>query len=233
MRLRNLALPVCLFAPFSAAHAQHPLVLNRLNEWNEAAPAPDKSTLEAAIRKKATEIYATKAECAGSAATITKIEPAIADRYAFNALSRRAIRNAWFVTTQMSGCDKAPVRYMVIQRTDNGLNAIRVNRGLSYAWDSLLGDTVPSASLAAIAALKRRGFDCDTGSASSLGVVRIASEEPGLGVDTFGIRYKGGWSEIWPITICKRTAEVLVRFTADGDGGAFTHIPGDKIQILP
>jgi hypothetical protein len=122
---------------------------------------------------------------------------------------------------------------MIMQDVDNSLETIRVNRGVSHAWESLVGDTLPSARLAASAALQREGIDCSGEDGTSLGVTRIASEEPDLGEETFGIRYSGSWTEVWPIETCNRIVEVLIRFTADGDGGAFTHIPGDEARVLP
>ncbi|WOK35774.1 hypothetical protein [Sphingomonas sp. C3-2] len=233
MGFRHLALLIALFAPFGSAKAQHPLILNRLNGWNQAAPAPSDLVLTAEVRRKASEIYGASSACTNSDITLAKVEPASADRYAFNALVRGAIKNAWFVTARMVGCDPAPVRYMVTQNLDDSLKTIRVNRGVSHTWESLLGDTLPSVQLAANAALQRKGLSCSADDKSSLGVLRIAFEEPDLGSNTFGIRYAGSWTEVWPIEACKQTVEVSIRFTADGDGGAYTHIPGDKTRILP
>ncbi|MGV2496755.1 hypothetical protein [Pelagerythrobacter aerophilus] len=233
MRIGYLALPLALVAPLSVAKAQHPLVLERLETWNEAAPAPSADVLESAVRDKAETIYTARDTCPDSAVTIDSVKPATADGYVFGALVRGAVKNAWFVTARMPGCDDAPVRYMVMQDIDDSLKTIRVNRGTSHAWDSLIGDTLPSARLAATAALRRAGIDCSDEDGASLGVTRIASEEPDLGEEIFGIRYSGRWTEVWPIETCDRTVEVLIRFTADGDGGAFTRIPGDEIRVLP
>ena len=232
MNFRRLALLIALFSPFGSANAQHPLVLAKLNAWNEAVPVLGREVSRTEVRKIARNIYGTSAACHNSDITIDTVKPATADRYAFNALARGMLRNAWFVTARMPGCDPAPVRYMIMQNTDDSLRTIRVNRGVSYAWESLLGDTLPAVQLAAITALKRGGFTCSGNERPTLGVTRIASEEPNLGKDTFGIRYSGSWTEVWPMESCKRTVEVLIRFTADGDGGAFTHIPGDQTRVL-
>lgn len=233
MNFCRLALLIALFAPFSSANAQHPLVLARLNAWNEAAPVLGHGVLKTEVRKKAGDIYGASTACYNSDIMIDTVEPATADRYAFNALLRGTLRNAWFVTARLPGCDPVPVRYMIMQSTDNSLKTIRVNRGVSYTWDSLLGDTLPVAQLVATAALKREGVTCSANETPTLGVTRIASKEPSLGNSTFGIRYSGSWTEVWPIEACKRTVDVLIRFTADGDGGAFTHILGDKTRVLP
>ncbi|WP_336961909.1 hypothetical protein [Sphingobium aquiterrae] len=228
-----MALLIALFVPLGALNAQHPMILAKLNEWNDAAPVPGNEILKAEIRGKAGEIYGGSVACNNSDIAIDAIEPATADRYAFNAIMRRTLRNAWFVTARLSGCDLAPVRYMIIQNTDNSLEITRVNRGVSYTWDSLIGDTLPLAQLAATAALERAGVTCSSNEKTTLGVIRIAAKEPGLGNSIFGIRYSGSWAEVWPIETCKRTVEVSIKFTADGDGGAFTHIPGDKTRVLP
>lgn len=233
MIVRYLALLIALLVPPSALNAQHPMILAKLNEWNDAAPVPGSEIFKNEIRRKAGEIYGESAACDNSDIVIDAIEPATADRYPFNAILRRTLRNAWFVTARLSGCDLAPARYMIMQNTDNSLQITRVNRGVSYAWDSLIGDTLPLAQLAAIAALKRAGVMCSSNEKPTLGVTRIASKEPNLGNSVFGIRYSGSWTEVWPIEACKRTVEVSIKFTADGDGGAYNYISGDKTRVLP
>ena len=222
-----------LFLPIGSVHAQHPLVLQKLNEWNNAAPAPNSDEFIEEIRKSSKKIYGSNEACAASSIAIEEVYPATADRYVFGALIRRQLRNAWTVTARLPGCDAAPVRFMVMQHNDKSLRTIRVNRGASYAHDSLIGDTLPLAVLAASSKMKREGISCDVGDDFNLGVTRIGSEEDGLGRNIFGVRYKGSWSEIWPINMCGRTVEVSVKFTADGDGGAYTNLKGDKVTLLP
>lgn len=233
MIVRRLALLIALFVPLSALNAQHPMILARLNEWNDAAPAPANEILKIEIRRKAGEIYGGSVACNNSDIAIDAIEPATADRYPFNAILRKTLKNAWFVTARLSGCDAAPARYMIMQNPDNSLQITRVNRGMSYAWDSLIGDTLSAVQLAATVALERAGVTCGSNEKATLGVIRIAAKEPSLGKSIFGIRYSGSWTEVWPIETCKRTVEVLIKFTADGDGGAFTQIPGDKTRVMP
>ncbi|HEX7819499.1 MAG TPA: hypothetical protein VF463_02650 [Sphingobium sp.] len=233
MNLRLVTLWIAISFPISSLDAQHPLILSKLTEWNAGTPVPGNDILKTEIQKKAADIYASRASCRNSDVSINIVEPATADRYAFNAIIRKTLKNAWFVTTRLPECDPAPVRYMIMQNSDNTLQTIRVNRGESYAWDSLIGDTLPAAQLAATIALKRNGVECNSNEKPTLGVARIDSKEANLGKNTFGIRYSGSWTEIWPIEFCKRTVEVAIKFTADGDGGAFTHIPGDKTRVLP
>lgn len=227
------ALPLIMLVPPGSVSAQNALVLSKLAEWNDAAPLPGDEALRLAIRKTAQEIYGTTATCSVSDMSIGKVEPATADRYIFNGRIRGNLRNGWFATVQMAKCDTAPVRFMIIQQADASLKAIRVNRGLSHAWESLIADTFMPARLAADAALQRKGLNCSADAKAALGIVRISSEEPDLGPVQFGIRYKGSWTEIWPVQLCGHTVEIAVAFTADGDGGAYHRIAGDRTRVLP
>lgn len=220
---------LCLVSP---AKAQHPLILQKLNEWNDAAPVLNNEKLQLEVLNAAMKRNAGGESCPNSEVLIDRVHPATADRYVFSGLIRQQLRNAWTVTARVPGCDTAPARFMVIQNKDNSLRTIRINRGSSYAWDSLIGDTLPLAHIAAAAALKRSGVDCELDSKFQLGVTKLESEGDGLGADLFGVRYTGDWSEIWPIDTCGKTVEVLVKFTADGDGGARTSMPGDEVSIL-
>lgn len=228
-----LALPIILFAPCSSADAQNELILNKLTEWNDAAPAPGDELIKFAVSKTVGELYSQTATCMGADIIINKVEPATADRYAFDGRINGTLRNAWFVTVQLANCESAPVRFMVLQQADASLKAIRVNRGTSYAWESLIADTFLQARLGADVALKRKGLSCRAEEKAALGILRISSEEPDLGPVRFGIRYTGSWIEIWPIELCGHTVEVAVAFTADGDGGAYSRIASEMTRVLP
>lgn len=212
--------------------AQHPLVLQKLTEWNDAAPVLSNEKLRQEVLGAAKNRYSTSDACSNSEVIIDRVHPATADRFIFLGLVKQQLRNAWTVNTRLPGCDEAPVRFMVIQNKDNSLKTIRVNRGISYAWDSLISDTLPNAHIAAVARLKRAKHECELGSKFKLGVTQLKSEGDGLGADVFGVRYTGSWDEIWPIITCGKTVEVLIKFTADGDGGAFSNLPGDQAVIL-
>lgn len=232
MKRKYLLLAFALSCIASSAHAQHALVLQKLNEWNDAAPAPSNERLKTEVLSTATNIYGSGDTCSNSEVQIDLVHPATAERFVFSAVLNQRMRNAWTVTARLPGCDSVPVRYMIMQNMDQSVRTIRVNRGVSYAWDSLINYTLPLAHLAALAALKRDGIDCADDAGFKFGVTRIASEDEGLGDDVFGVRYVGTWGEIWPIEACDRTVEVLVNFTADGDGGAYLDIPGDQIAVL-
>ncbi len=232
MTKKHILLALFLVGYTSPSKAQHQLVLQKLTEWNEAAPVLSSEKLQEEVLSTAKQIYPSSDACSKSEAIIDRIHPATADRFVFNAVLRQQMHNAWTVIARLPGCDTFPVRYMVMQNNDSSLKTIRVNRGISYAHDSLIGDTLPLALLTATSALQRKGANCEAGAKFKLGVTRIESEEDGLGTDMFGVRYAGSWGEIWPIETCDQTVEVLVKFTADGDGGAYTDLPGDQISIL-
>ncbi len=122
---------------------------------------------------------------------------------------------------------------MLIRYPDESLRTIRINRGASHAWESLIGDTLPLVRMTIVAHFAREGIACPPAAPFSLGVTQIAAEEPNLGEQVFGVRCTGGWAEVWPIETCDRTIEVLIKFTADGTGGALTDIPGDRIEVMP
>lgn len=232
MRKTLLLLPVFFFLFSVQGKAQHPLVLQKLTEWNEAAPALSNDRLQQEILDTALKRYPKSDSCANSEVIIDRVQPATADRFIFFGLARQQLRNGWTVNARLPGCDSAPVRFMTIQNRDNSLKTIRVNRGVSYAWDSLIGDTLPKAHIAAVTRLRQAKHECQLDSKYILGVTRIQSEGNGLGSDVFGVRYKGSWNEIWPIKTCGKTVEVLVEFAADGDGGAFSNTSSDQAVII-
>lgn len=229
--IRLFAAAAVLAAPVGPLQAQHALILQKLHEWNGAAPAPSAERIQSEVRKAAARSYPASPGCAASGLTIETVSPASAERFVFTAILQGRMRNAWTVGARLPGCDAAPVRFMVMQDGAGALSAIRVNRGDSLAWDSLIGDTLPLARIAAAGALKRQTATCELTSDAVLGVTRVSAKGATLGEDVFGVRYAGSWSEVWPLAICGRTVEVTVDFTADGDGGAYTNVPGDGIVV--
>ncbi len=236
LRFSNIILAtglLCLINLGSGAFAQHPFVLQRLKEWNAAAPSPSPGTLLAQVKIAAQQKYPENGSCLAQGIMLVAVEPATADRYVFTEVAFGRMKNAWTATVRHDGCDNAPVRYMVMQKADGQMSAIRVNRGVSYAHDSLIGDTFPYVALAAHPVLDRAGIKCNTDAQAKLGVIRIEKEDTDLGPSVFGIRYIGSWTEVWPIELCKRIVEVPVRFTADGDGGARYNAQGSRAALLP
>lgn len=226
-----LAITLVILLPTSAG-AQHPLVLERLKEWNAAAPPPATAVLISEVMKSALVTQKSKGGCIPTSAIVETVVPATAVPFVFNAIMSGQTKNAWTVVVRHPNCDADVVRYTVVRQSDDALYGFRTNRGRSNANETLIGDTFPLAILGAKDAMRRAKISC-RGTDAALGVTRIAEEEADLAPEIFGNRYKGSWREIWPVTTCGRTAEVEVRFTADGDGGTFTNLASTKVKLLP
>ncbi len=170
--------------------------------------------------------------CVPTSAVVDNVVPATSVRFVFQGILAGQLKNGWTVTARHPNCDMTPVRYTISEDSAGLLNTVRTNRGLSLANESLISDTWPLAVVQAAATARRNGVECDEKGAS-LGVTRVAREEPGLGADVYGVRYTGSWSEVWPVELCDRSVEITVRFTADGDGGAYTDLKGTEARLLP
>nr|WP_314467016.1 hypothetical protein [uncultured Novosphingobium sp.] len=216
----------------TAAYAQHPLILQRLTAWNAAAPQPAPSIIQQQVMEAASVAQKRSGGCVPTSIAVDSVVPATSVKFVFQGIVAGQLKNGWTVTARHPNCDATPVRYTISEDSAGRLTTIRTNRGLSLANESLIGDTWPLAVLQATATAKRNAFTCDSNGAS-LGVIRVAKEEPGLGADVYGVRYVGSWSEVWPIELCGRTIEVTVRFTADGDGGAYTDLKATEAKLLP
>lgn len=232
LRPRLLLLAALAASSTTVSHAQHPLILQRLTAWNAAAPQPAPTTIQEQVMKAATIAQKRSGGCVPTSAVIDGVVPATSVRFIFQGILAGQLKNGWTVTARHPNCGATPVRYTISEDKGGALTTIRTNRGLSLANESLIGDTWPLTLLQAAATAKRNGVECDPRGAS-LGVTRVAKEEPGLGADVYGVRYTGSWSEVWPVELCGRTVEVTVRFTADGDGGAYTDLQGTEARLLP
>ncbi len=231
-RPRLLLLAALGASSTTAGYAQHPLILQRLTAWNAAAPQPAPATIQEQVIKAAMVAQKRSGGCVPTSAVIDRVVPATSVKFVFQGIVAGQLKNGWTVTARHPNCDAAPVRYTISEDSAGALATIRTNRGLSLANESLISDTWPLAVVQAAATAQRNGIECDSKGAS-LGVTRVAKEEPGLGDDLYGVRYTGSWSEVWPVELCGRTVEVTVRFTADGDGGAYTDLKGTEARLLP
>jgi hypothetical protein len=221
-----------LVAASTIAGAQHPIVAQKLSAWNAASPTPSLEVARDQVMKAATAAQKRGGGCLPTSADIETVSPATGVRFIFHGILAGRIRNGWTIVTRHPDCGNHIVRYTMTQDSAGNFSTIRTNRGQSYANESLIGDTWPLARLQAENILTRANILCDNRSAD-LGVTRVAKEEPGLGADVYGVRYTGSWHEVWPITLCGRTVEVGVRFTADGDGGAYNQLHSAEAKLLP
>ena len=231
MKFLSILGAMAVIAVPATARAQHQLVLQKLRMWDSAAPVPPKALLVAEVMKTAEAIQKATGGCKPSSVLIESVSAATGVRFVFEGILGGRLKNGWTIVANSPNCGSDVARYTIVQNQDGTYDTIRTNQGRSHANESLIGDTFPAAILAAEIALKRAGVSCGN-SNPTLGILRISQEEADLGPEVFGIRYAGSWSEVWPINLCGRTAEVLVRFTADGDGGAYHSLKGDKVKVL-
>lgn len=232
MQIRDLITACLAICTSKAALAQHPVVLERLTSWNAAAPIPAPSIIISETTKAAALIQKQKGECVATTSVIESVLPVTGIRYVMEGIATGRLRNGWTITARHPNCGTEVSRYLITQGADDRLDTFRMNKGKSNANESLIGDTLLQAILAAQIAITRSGTKCQSENAT-LGTFRIAEQDVRLGPEIFGVRYVGSWSEVWPITTCGKTAEVLIRFTADGDGGAFQDIKGKTVKVLP
>lgn len=211
------------------AQAHHPLVTQRLQQIDGAAPAPAEDAVRALVAATAQKAYSDKPKCVAAGLTLDKLLPAAAERSVFGPAIQGTLRNGWTVVARHPQCDAAPVRYMIVQDAAGAMRAFRVNRGQSHAHESLIGDTWPLVKVAAEQYLRREKIACGNSDDAKLGVMRVADDHE-AGPDLYGVRYTGSWSEIWPVEMCGQALDGEVLLSPDGDGGAYTSIPGDRIR---
>jgi hypothetical protein len=215
------------------ALAQNAQVLERLKAADAAAPAPARAELTAKIVEAAAKRAAAGKGCAPSAIRIDRVDPLTGAGGIFAAVVQGQMRNAWSVMAFEQGCsDPDPMRYIVLQRPDASLVVAPVNRGYAIANPTIMRDTSANAGLVAFRTVQAADAGCK-GDGMDMERTRIDRQDPGLGPDVYGVRYTGGWREIWTFGVCGRRVEVPVTFTADGDGGAYSNIEGGSARILP
>jgi hypothetical protein len=213
--------------------AQNQMVIDKIKALDAAAPAPSADLIAKDLRVSANAYAQARNQCRPTMIAVKSIVPITGARIVLQAILAGQVKNAWSVEAEQSGCGQTSlIRYATIQKADGSLLSTRVNEGRSNANLSLMRDTSTAAALAAYGAIRKIDAGCD-GKGPSMGVTRVVQESGDLGPEIFGVRYVGSWVEVWPFTICNRTAEVKVMFRADGDGGAYTDVPGDQVVILP
>ncbi len=215
------------------AKAQNAWVIEKIKALDARAPKPSDEAILAAVTTTAAAWATEKKQCLPTSLAIVGTTPITGAKVILASVLNNSLRNAWSVYARHGGCVGADVfRYAVFQLPDSSLKAVQVNEGYSYANLSIMRDTSGQAAFAAYAAIKKAEAAC-AGNDMKFGRTRIDSEGKDLGPDVFGVRFTGSWTEIWQFSVCGRTAEVPIAFTADGDGGAYTNIKGAGVVVLP
>lgn len=231
--MKNRIIVATLVACLSTGvSAQNAMVLDRIKALDAAAQAPAMPELEIAILATSKAIADAKKVCSPASIGIEEVMPITGAAAILPAILKGQIRNAWSVYARHAGCPGSePFRYAVLQLADGSLKALLVNEGRSFANLSIMRDTSAGAALAALQRIKQEDAKCD-GADMTMGVTRVVFQSKDLGPELFGVRYVGSWTEAWDFTTCGRIARVPVEFRADGDGGAYTNIKGDSVQLV-
>jgi len=221
------------FLASTPAIAQQSLVIERITQLNAKAPQPPVIDLQAAVETGAKAYSAAKKICAPMSVKVSEVSPITGAGVILPAVLSGKIRNAWTLYGDHVGCPgDGTVRYMVLQLADGSLKGARVNQGRSLANPSIMRDTSTAAALAALRQAKIVDPAC-TGDDMAMGSTRVLSKSKDLGPDTFGVRYVGGWSEVWQFRTCGKNFDVPIDFTADGDGGAYTNVKTSAVTVAP
>lgn len=213
--------------------AQHPMVLDKLNELNAKAPQPSMAELEQAVAAMAKAYSEHNKSCAPTSLRLSEVAPITGARGILQAVMAGKLRNAWTVYASYGGCSgNNAFRYIIVQKADGSLQAALVNEGRTLANPSIMRDT---SAIAAMTALQRgRSLDpgC-TGDKMTMGPTRVVEQSKDLGPEVYGARYVGNWTEIWRFETCGKKFDVPIQFTPDGDGGAYTNIKADAVTVVP
>ncbi len=214
----------------ATAKAQQALVIERLDKENAEHPTLSPSDAEAAVLDKAKRVAGANGKCVPTGVTLEAPVAITGDPFLFSGILDGSINNAWRVYALLKGCGDALIqRYVVIDMKEGKRVALPVHPGRSLATLKIVRDTSPNAGVQALAVVKRRKPDCD-GKDMALVAIQIANEEKDLGPEVYGVRYVGSWTESWKLKTCGIVVDVPIRFTADGDGGAYTNIKGDEVR---
>ena len=228
---------IAIFAAFipNLAFAQNPQLLDLFHTIDKNAPTPEKSIIITEVMKAAVTIQKQTGVCVASSAEIEKIAPATGDRYIIEGAVTGRLKNGWTVYAKHPNCGTDVSRYLIMQAIDGSFETIRLNKGRSNANAKLIDDSLVSIYTFASLAISKVNKKCNSKHilSATLGTTRIVNEESNLGPELYGVRFAGSWNEIWPVIICGQTAEVPVRFTADGDGGAYINMKSDEVKVLP
>lgn len=221
---------LCTALPAAAQNAE---VLTRIRALDAAAPAPTVEALAPVLLEAATRAGPDANGCTAKSIAVEKISAITGDAAVLRAVLAKDVSNGWAVYGRAQGCsDPDPVRFMALRNPEGKLVAVLVNRGRSNASPSIMRDTSANVAMGALQVVKREDAAC-TGAGMRMERTRIDREDKDLGPELFGIRYKGGWREIWTFGVCGRSVEVPVAFTADGDGGAYSKVEASAAVLPP
>lgn len=204
-----------------------------MTDTNAAVPTPDAAALQAETLSLMKEAAPQEGwNCTPATVTLDEVKPATASRIVVDGVRGGKVRNGWTAYAKVAECPAADTtRLLILSMADGRLLVRMMGKGESIADVSLILDTLRAANLAAFRLFSAADASCK---ADDLKVAstRVESRGADLGPDFYGVRFKGGWRELWTYSACGRRAELPVEFTADGQGGAYYKLPGKDAHLL-
>jgi hypothetical protein len=214
------------------AAAQDAVVLELYERVNRTHAAPSDAEVSAALEAMWTRLKTQDpATCIPGEISRTPPQPATADRMIFNAVVQDQAMNGWTTIVTSSGCPVTRQRFVLARMKDGTLNAIPANPGDSLTTSSQFRDTMRQAMMAMKNLPDMRTPACRDARIDRV-ETRVTSRAADLGPDVFGARYAGSWQEEWTLFSCGKQAIVPIGFRADGTGGVFAQIAGDKVRLV-
>mgnify|MGYP000852537186 FL=1 len=203
--------------------AQDARVLAFLKQVNDQQQPPSMEAL-AAGGLEAAGRAAAQGTCMHQSVEVSNVRPITGDRLVLQGVAQRSLQNGWRFDGVLVGCPSgARADFIVIRDAAGQLQMHLTNLGQSLVSYSVGQDSVSKAILMSDILLAKAGAACEAGLERPLDS-RVTQKSNDLGPETYGVRYRGGWTEIWTLRRCNREIEVEMMFSGDGDGGAYINV---------
>jgi hypothetical protein len=217
----------------SSALAQNAEYARFVADTNAAVPAPSVEEIRSDALKTLQAIAAEKKTCAPTGIAIEAPSSATADRMITQLVMAGKVKNGWTAYGRPQGCgEQPPTRFMVLRLASGEVIARVVNIGEAIAGPTLMRDSSFVAATAAYTAIQKANSQCTSPDGLDMVGTRVTSRGADLGVDYHGVRFAGSWEEGWTFRVCGKSAEVPIRFTADGQGGANWNIAAERTRLI-
>lgn len=231
MKIKALFVAIAIASGAGAATVQDSQYAAFVERTNVAAPPPSIEAMTPPALETLQAMARQEGRCVPSALVMEMPQTAIATLVVTRAVAAGQIKNGWTAYARPDGCPGAGrARFLILRMADDSLRALFVNEGESLANPSLMRDSSAGAAMAAFGAVSAADPSC-TGDGMRMGPTRVAERGADLGANYHGVFYAGSWREIWTFTVCGRTVEVPVAFTADGQGGAHFNVRSTEARI--